>query len=412
MSYNGSVRNNSTFPIRDYGVTLMILKNLIAALVCMPLISIIAHAQVSEPGPTSQSGSTYQLPLAVEKQLAVVKQEAIRCQAQKHGSAELTSAVNTLQAMIPCSATMRQLLQQQQSLHQKMAIAASGPEYEKLTASARSISSQIEQDPAYAQAMRAIDARLAPSYRKPAVRTSFPSMSELQPGDILLYDGRTFNGLSNGSFLQVEIEHFAYAQTFTHAALYLGTYGLGFNLYRLPLPGGKDNPLNQKTYAADGSHDGVRSSDFFFVQNSTTKPYGPIGWNYPGLHVAIGRVNNTVMIQDLVTCIRAYNTFHDDGRTPYHKMSPFVSWNKTSIKNGLICSQLVWYVYNQAHIDLDSNDPNYIAWFALHNAYNPFLLLFSPGLVFFAYEAVFPDELRASPNITWYYDQTNPQINP
>ena len=396
----------------------MILKNLIAILVCIPLVSVIAHAQVSESEPTTRSSSTYQLPPAIEKQLEVVKQAAAICQAQKHGSAELLSAVNTLQAMLPCSAKTRELLQQQQSLRQKMMGVASQSEYEKLSASAHSVSNEIEQDPGYAQVMHAIDARLAPSYRKPAARASFPSMSELQPGDILLYDGRTYNGPGSlAYFIEVRIEGFAYAQTFTHAALYLGSYGLGGNPKTgLGLQkGGRNNPLNQLVYEAVGPGSGICVDDFYFLANKAPDhldPLGPLGWNYPGLHVAIGRVNNTTMLQDLVTCIRAYNTFYGAGKTPYHKFSPYVSWDKNNIHDGLYCSQLVWYVYNQAHIDLDSNNPDYIAWFVEHNKWLELLPPFNINPADIAIGGVFPDELRASSNITWYYDQINPQINP
>jgi len=416
MSYNRSVRDNLTFTIRDYGGTLMIFKNLIAALVCVPLMSVIAHAQVSEPGPISQSGSTYQLPLALEKQLLVIKQAAINCQRQKHGSVELISAVNTLQEMLPCSAKTRELLQQQHSLQQKMALAASESERQKLNASARSISYEIEQDPAYAEAMHAIDARLAPHYSKPAVRTSFPSMSELQPGDILLYDA---NSLYNNYTRPFDLfgEGWLYARTFTHAALYCGSayndqkgpsYNVGFG-GRLPYTshttGDRADVLNQRTYAADGSERGICVDNF--LQGSP--PY-QLGWDTPGLHVAIGRVNGVSLPSGLVTCIRAYNTFGDktsntDIQTPYHKFSIAVSWDKTSIKDGLYCSQLVWYVYNQNGVDLDSNDPSYIAWFTWHNEWMLFRGVHPDDL---ALGAVFPDELRESSKITWYYDQINP----
>ena len=120
------------------------------------------------------------------------------------------------------------------------------------------------------------------------------------------------------------------------------------------------------------------------------------------MHVAIGRVHDVSLISGFVTCIRGYYTFQG---TPYHKLSALLSWDKTNTRNGIYCSQLVWYVYNQAHVDLDSNDPSYISWFVEHNKW---LGLFDSNYADIAINGVFPDELRASSNITWYYDQTNP----
>lgn len=309
---------------------------------------------------------------AVDRQLALIESQAQLSQAMGEPAPGYFAAINRLRDMLPRSARTRRMQAQGEMLR---SLCPLGIVNDQTAAALSDIDTQAQQDSVYQQALLTVDARLFP---KGAARNDVPHAlaassgpfpyAQLRPGDVMLWDNR------GGGRLSV-IGDFFYAHPFTHAALYLGTYGI------------------------DGSTTGVRRT-----YEAETRTSGVISdafdgrWDQRGIHVALGHVRNVSLIQGLTTVIRAYRQFGDGGHTPYHLIPP---WNEDYLAHGLYCSQLVWVPYKQSGVDLDSNDWRYATWFVLHNWWVPFAAQI-------AYYTVFPDELRASTAIDWYYDQVNP----
>lgn len=194
---------------------------------------------------------------------------------------------------------------------------------------------------------------------------AFP-FEQLRPGDIMIWDDR-----SGPPMVRVALALFA--QKCTHTALYLGETS------------SRAHGVQRWILEAQSPALGVRIS----VLGKK--------WTRPGLHVSLGHVNGIAPGRAAQLASAAVDAYGSDGRTPYHIWPP---WDKTYTQEGLYCSQLLWAVYDKNGVDLDSNDWHYLVWFTVHNWFNPYA---APT----AYFAVFPDEIKASPKITWYYDQPN-----
>lgn len=316
----------------------------------------------------------------VDSIMSHVKQSA----RQHQPTPELLPAIQGLAEALPCSSQTRALKLQARQLYHTLSNSSDPAEREKLTAQLSAIVGQIERDPEYAQALQYIKFRLAPPLalpdfgvplaQTPPANSAVPMstsgsgipINQLQIGDILLWEDRS-GGLRDHLF------SWTYARTFTHAAVYLGDVGIGG-------PKGE-----RRTYEAENPTLGVRTEKF------------DGRWTRSGLHVAIGHVNGLATLTRFSMLLYYYGMLGDNGRTPYHIWPP---WDKHWLNNGLYCSQLPWLVYS-GRVDLDSNDFGYDLWFAIHNFYEPLAFLI-------ARDAVFPDEIRASSNITWYYDKINP----
>lgn len=332
------------------------------------------RAQEARPGVTPPAP-----PLAtIAVQLRAVERAVQRSRRQGTPNAELQAALDALVQKIPRSARTRALQEQARGLYQRMAATNSPAEAKLLQENLREVTGLIGQDPDYARTLKALEptflsqpeAGFSASGSTVALQSrarSFP-LSQLKPGDILLWqDGP-------GKHPSSKIGPFDYARTFTHAAIYMGDQGLG-------------GPKGQRrTYEASSPSEGVRT---FLLDDR---------WTRSGMRVAIGRVKNRSDLQNYTTAIRAYNRFGDHGKTHYHTYPP---WGKDYLSDGLYCSQLVWVAFRQSGVDLDSNRGSYIAWFAARHPYVP-----QAGLI--AWFAVFPDEIRASDKIHWFYDQVNP----
>lgn len=185
-------------------------------------------------------------------------------------------------------------------------------------------------------------------------------VEQLKPGDILLW--KDTSGPPVTRFVISIL-----AKEYTHAALYLG-----------------EADGKRWIYESKNLYDGV-------VVSELDKK-----WFRSKLHVSAGRVNNIPPAQ----LLRARDQFlqiYGHGKTPYHAFPPY---DKFYVEEGIYCGQVIWLFYKAFGIDLDSNDPEFIFWYAKHNWWNPYSALD-------AYVAVYPDEIYASPHIEWYYDKPN-----
>lgn len=328
---------------------------------------------IQPPTPASSASS---LSARVEHQLSRIEQSEATENRPRMDERELQQSITEVVHTLPYSPHVLSLQKQGQQLYFALMKAKSPDEAKRLTAQLSAVQDQVNQDPSYLATMNALEARLfapeprlerTPSAAQSNALKAFP-YAELRPGDVLLMENRS----SSGFFKFMDDK---YARVFTHAAIYLGDVGFTSHLHGY-------------SYEALNPVQGVRVT--YFDNN----------WNRPGLHVAIGHVNIS-SIRSLITAVRAVNTF-GNGQTQYHLSPP---WDKRFYQLGpvkfLYCSQLVWVPYSQSGIDLDSNNVNYRLWFDANNWWDPFADSTCKA-------AVFPDELRSSTNITWYYDQVNP----
>ena len=193
----------------------------------------------------------------------------------------------------------------------------------------------------------------------------FP-FEQMLPGDIMIWDDRSGPPMVRAALA-------LFAQKCTHTAVYLGETS------------SRSHGVQHWILEAQSPALGVRGS----VLGKK--------WTRKGLHVSLGHVKGIAPGRAAQLAKGAIDAYGTDGRTPYHIWPP---WDKTYTQEGLYCSQLLWSVYDRNGVDLDSNDWHYLAWFTVHNWFNPYA---APT----AYFAVFPDEIKASNNVTWYYDQAN-----
>ncbi len=295
----------------------------------------------------------------------------------------LFGALGRLEEMLPRTTATRRAQEKGKMAYTAMVRSRSTRLAREWPALRSAIEREMQQDKQYARAVEALDRRLAianPGQAPgitltpvssvptgPAKPQAFP-FEQMRPGDILIWDDR-----SGPPMVRVALALFA--QKCTHSALYLGETS------------SRAHGVQRWTLEAQSPALGVRSS----VMGRK--------WTRPGLHVSLGHVKGITPGRAAQLAAGAIDAYGTDGRTPYHIWPP---WDKTYYQEGLYCSQLLWAVYQQNGVDLDSNDWHYLAWFTVHNWFNPYA---APT----AYFAVFPDEIKASPHITWYYDQANPR---
>ncbi len=212
---------------------------------------------------------------------------------------------------------------------------------QRLTAQLAELQNQMLADPNYALVQRALAALLAEAGAAQAVGGGL-NWRALRRGDILLTrSGRT--PWTTGIF----------AMWYDHAGLYDGN---GW-VYEANPGGLRRRPLS--------------------------------AWQQPGRYVALGRVTGNVQAQVVQALDRAERAYGVTGQTPYNYAYP----NKWAADR-LYCSQLVWDVYMQAGVDVDSNAWAYELWLAAKWGDWAVTALAQP--------AVAPDEIALSPRLTLY----------
>jgi hypothetical protein len=339
----------------------------------------VAASRVKRPtGPRSvERGSPSErepLPPPIEAQIATIQRLAATSAGRSHPDPRLFDALQRLEEMLPRSAATRRA----QEGARRAYLTAVTPRSLKLARRWPALRASVERvarrDREYVRAVRAVDRRLGfadtpATVSKPATAAT-PAHSlpfdQMRPGDIMIWDDR-----SGPPLVRVALSLFAWKCT--HSAIYLG---------ETATPG---HGVQRWTLEAQSPSLGV-------VRTVIGRK-----WTRPGLHVSLGHVRGIAPAQAAQLVRAAVRRYGADGRTPYHTFPP---WDKTYTRDGLYCSQLVWSVYRPAGIDLDSNDWRYLSWFTVHNWFNPYA---APT----AYFAVFPDEIKRSPQIQWYYDQVN-----
>ena len=311
---------------------------------------------------------------AIEEQLRTIEHLARSKTPSGKPDPRLFGALTRLEEMIPRSVATRRAQERGRKAFVSMAGARSRRLLTAWPAMRQSIEKQIGSDVAYVRTLEALDRRLsiAPPAAAKANPRSYPirykslPFDQMRPGDVMIWDDRSGPPLVRAAIA-------LYASKCTHTAIYLGETRT------------KAHGLERWTLEAQSPALGVRSA----VMGRK--------WLRPGLHVSLGHVQGFTSARAALAAARAVQTYGTDGRTPYHVWPP---WDKTYTQQGMYCSQLIWSIYDQNGVDLDSNDWHYLAWFAIHNWFNPYA---APT----AYFGVFPDEIKASPRIAWYYDQQN-----
>ena len=349
----------------------------IGAAIALLLVFCAAPSKLAPESPPrdEKPAATPALPPEIEAQLKEVKTLAFAAPSKKAANPRLFSALLRLEEMLPRSAATRRAQERGKRAYLAMLSARSIKLAKKWVAIRGSVEQVMRRDPEYMNAVAAIDRRLASETGTPEGKRS-PSdagearsipLEQMRPGDIMVWDDR-----SGPPLVRTAISMFAWKAT--HTAIYLGETST------------RSRGVQRWTLEAQSPALGVR------VAVMDRK------WIRRGLHVALGHVNGVTPVRAAQAAANAVATYGGDGRTPYHIWPP---WDKTYLHEGVYCSQLVWSVYQQNGVDLDSNDWHYLAWFTIHNWFNPYA---APT----AYFAVFPDEIKASPHISWYYDQVNP----
>jgi cell wall-associated NlpC family hydrolase len=311
----------------------------------------------------------------IEAQIRAVATMARNRSAKNKPDPRLFGSLLRLEEMLPRSAATRRAQERGKKAYLAMLSTRSPKLLRRWPATRKAIEREMQRDITYTKALEAVDKRLAAvepvSVRKTPVSASPKGASlpfdQMRPGDIMIWDDR-----SGPPLVRVAIS--LYASKCTHTAIYLGEAAA------------RGKGVQRWTLEAQSPALGVRTA----VMGRK--------WTRPGLHVALGHVQGIAPGRAAQIAKNAVDTYGADGRTPYHIWPP---WDKTYCQEGLYCSQLVWCVYQQNGVDLDSNDWHYLAWFTIHNWFNPYA---APT----AYFGVFPDEIKASPRISWYYDQANP----
>lgn len=365
---------------RHYGIT-------IALLLLMTTAASRSHdsarlASGSAPTAPPQYGQAEPvLSQAIEAQIVTVATLAHRASPARLPDPRLFGALARLEEMLPRSAATRRLQEQGKKAY-VAAVSGRSLKLAKAWPAFRArIEREIRRDRLYMSALKALDRRFAVSSATaplssiasraatagPVRRSASLPFDQMCPGDIMIWDDR-----SGPPLVRVALSLFA--MECTHSAIYLGETN------------SRGSDTERWTLEAQSPALGVRSA----LMGRK--------WMRKGLHVALGHVRGFTPARSSQIAGQAVQEFGVDGRTPYHIWPP---WDKTYIREGLYCSQLVWCVYQRNGVDLDSNDWRYLTWFTVHNWFNPYAATT-------AYFGVFPDEIKRSPNVTWYYDQVNP----
>jgi cell wall-associated NlpC family hydrolase len=344
------------------------------------LILALSLAPASSPDvapahPNVRSNTADGLPAAVDTQIALIARLARKTPGRRTPDPRLFDALARLEEMLPRSSATRRAQENGRRAYLSLIATKSARAGRKWIEVRSAVERQMRNDNQYRCALEAVDRRLALERSdaapvKPASATGAPRslpFDKMRPGDVMIWDDR-----SGPPLVRVALSLFAWKCT--HSAIYLGS---------TTTPHGG---IQRWTLEAQSPALGVRSA----VMGRK--------WTRPGLHVALGHVNGFTPARAAQIAATAVETYGTDGRTPYHVWPP---WDKTYTRDGMYCSQLVWSVYQRNGVDLDSNDWRYLAWFTVHNWFNPYA---APT----AYFAVFPDEIKRSSHVTWYYDQVNP----
>lgn len=317
------------------------------------------------------------LPKEIERSLSRIENEAKKSENSLTPSPELLSEIQKLTMALPRSAETAKAQERGRILTQE-ALESRSPEIAvKVDKILSKLQDEIERDSQYAATIRALDARLYPMQtiatknREVANRIliSNPSglpFEKMRPGDIMLWNDR-----SGRPVIRLAVSLFA--KDYTHSAIYLGSL------------------TDQKPDGRRHVYEAINVIDGTNIDLLDRK------WKRHGLSVALGHVKGLTPAQAKRLALGAIRTFGDRGSTPYHVFPP---WDKTYFNEGVYCSQLTWEPYARAGIDIDSNDWRYLVWFSVHNWYLPY----SASTAFFS---VFPDEIKTSPHIDWYYDRMN-----
>lgn len=327
------------------------------------------------PSPSPRAAAAATLSPDVEAQLQTIKRLRNSRSPRSGPDPRLFGALLRLEEILPRSQATRRAQERGRRAYLAMINGRSLTLSKGWPAMRKSIELTMREDKTYQYAIDALDRRLARDAAQPAAAVRSPAVSkrgtlpfdQMRPGDIMIWDDR-----SGPPLVRVAISLFA--SKCTHSAIYLGETS------------SRAHGMVRWTLEAHSPALGVRQS----VMGRK--------WLRPGLHVALGHVQGISPARAAQITSAALEAYGGDGRTPYHVWPP---WDKTYYQEGVYCSQLVWSIYNKSGVDLDSNDWHYLAWFTVHNWFNPYA---APT----AYFAVFPDEIKASPHVTWYYDQVNP----
>lgn len=321
-----------------------------------------------------RSSPAPRLAARIEAQLARV---AAYAAARGDNPQKLLQSLAELEALLPRSAATRRL----QAIARAQYLAAlSGRSPAAVYAFEQTRSAVIQAmrfDRDYQDAVRGIDMRLgfasagaeqelaAPSDRAPRQYDGIP-FDQMRPGDVMVWDDR-----SGPPMVRLGLALFAMRST--HSALFVGTTV-------------RDGVTERWVYEAHSPQFGVR-----MARMERKK------WMRPGLHVSLGHVAGVTPGQSAEAVRRCIETYGVRDKTPYHTWPP---WDKRYDRAGIYCSQLIWVAYRPLGVDLDSNDWRFLSWFTVHNWWDPYAAST-------AYYGIFPDEIRTSSKIDWYYDQVN-----
>ena len=350
-----------------------LLHSLLTAALTLTALCFLSHDETLDngyfrPGP---------LPKEVESTLIKIEAEARRSGASQSPSPPLLNEIQKLTELLPRSQATRNAQEKGRLLAQEALESRSGEIAERVDKMLSLLQDEIDRDATYAAALRALDARLYPMQtkatrnRENANRTliSNPSglpFDKMRPGDIMLWNDRSGRPL-------IRLAVSLFAKDYSHSAIYLGEV--------------TDRKPDGRRYV----YEAVNVIDGTNIDLMDRK------WKRHGLGVALGHVKGLSPVQAKRLALGAIRTFGDRGSTPYHVFPP---WDKTYFNEGVYCSQLTWEPFTRAGIDIDSNDWRYLVWFAVHNWFLPY----AASTAFFS---VFPDEIKTSPHIDWYYDRLN-----
>ena len=314
------------------------------------------------------------LPVELESRVQAIEQAAKACNNAQQPTVKLIREIEALAEALPRSEQTRRAQAKGRKLTQEALETHSVAAAWRVEAALRALQDEIDHDIAYTNSLKALDNRLYPLQERAAKSRSHPSKirlsnpanlpyDQMRPGDIMLWNDR-----SGRPFIRLAVS--LYAKDYSHSALYLGD-----------IQGGKPG---RRRYV----HEAMNILDGATIDLMDRK------WKRLGLRVALGHVRGVSPAQAKRIAQNSVRLFGDHGKTPYHTFPP---WDKTFFREGVYCSQLTWAPYMRAGIDLDHNDWRYLVWFSLHNWYIPYA---APT----AWFGVFPDEIKTSPQIEWYYD--------
>jgi hypothetical protein len=194
-------------------------------------------------------------------------------------------------------------------------------------------------------------------------------------GDVMLYDGAG------------KLNNFVYGRKFNHMAIYNGL----------------NNQNVEQIYESDRSYTGDQdggprlSPIDYFVQNED-------------VCVSLGHfdddfVDDGTVRASLVTVQGIHGT---NGEKPYPQLPPsdLNYWLDKSATDKIYCSQLIWQVFNQAGVNIDSNDIGYRTWFVYKWAFLSWVAAIGAWEV--SDNLVAPDEIYLHPDLLIDSEGVNP----